>query len=174
MLPTSGLFDFHRHAGLLISALGLETASFVFLLCNNKTHDSLQKEADTVVVECKNTREQEDILILDPHLRQYVVLCHVLFKRRTNSAVHREEMRMRNGGMRGRRKHTILFNIFPIGSLGQTAAETMSWTCMELEIFKFEFWSALLVAAFIKIRSRLVFVLRMKRNIPTLGDRNPN
>lgn len=45
---------------------------------------------------------------------------------------------------------------------------------MEVKIFKSEFWSALLVAAFIKIRSGLVFVLRMKRNIPALGDINPN
>lgn len=39
---------------------------------------------------------------------------------------------------------------------------------MKLKILKSELWSALLEAAFIKIRSRLVFVLRMKRNIAPL------
>lgn len=41
MLPTSGVFDFHRYARILVSVLGLETASFTFLLCNDKTKDSL-------------------------------------------------------------------------------------------------------------------------------------
>lgn len=35
--PTSGVLDLHRHAGLLLSSLGLEAVGFVFLLCKRKT-----------------------------------------------------------------------------------------------------------------------------------------
>lgn len=36
LLPTSGVLDLHRHAGLLVNSLGLAAASFVFLLCKDK------------------------------------------------------------------------------------------------------------------------------------------
>ncbi len=75
---------------------------------------------------------------------------------------------------RGKRKacHGIL--CLPADSLGLTAAETIRWTYIETNIFEFEFWSIFLLAAFIKISRKLMFVLRMKRNIPLLGDINPN
>lgn len=73
---------------------------------------------------------------------------------------------MRDEGMRGRRKQTISLYSFQQALSLKGATETIRRTCMKLEIIKSEQWSTLLVAAFIKIR--VVFVLRMKRNIPPL------
>lgn len=39
-LPTSGVLDLHRHAGLLLSSLGLEAVGFVFLLCKRQKKHS--------------------------------------------------------------------------------------------------------------------------------------
>ncbi len=91
-----------------------------------------------------------------------------------HSVVQREGIKVRNGGikLRKRANHDIL--CLPTGSQGLATAKTISWTCTELKIFKCEFWSVLLSAAFTEISSRLVFVLRIKRNTPLLGDVNPN
>lgn len=75
------------------------------------------------------------------------------------SVVQREGMEMSDEGIRAKRKHAILV----LGFNWPSAAETISWTCAAPMILKSELWNALMAAAFTKMCSRLVFVLRMKR-----------